>query len=157
MAGDQIDLRRTFDTAAELYDRARPGYPTALYDDLARLAGVGPGRHVLEIGCGTGKATVPLAERGCTIVGVELGAEMAAVARRRLARHSDVEILVAAFEELSLPSESFDLVLCATAFHWLDPAVRVTKAARVLRPGGWLALIGTHHVAGPPTSTTNHH
>src|SRR4051812_50087130 len=97
---DQAErLRTTFSEDAERYDRARPGYPTALYDDLARLAGVGPGCRVLEIGCGTGKATVPLAERGCTIVGVELGAEMAAVARRRLARHSDVEILVAPFEE----------------------------------------------------------
>src|SRR6266542_2199055 len=74
-------LRATFNQAADLYDRARPGYPPALFDDLAELAGVGPGCRVLEIGPGTGQATVPLAERGCHIVAVELGADLAAVAR----------------------------------------------------------------------------
>jgi SAM-dependent methyltransferase len=143
-----MELRRTFDTAAELYDRARPGYPAALFDDLSTLAGVGRGCRVLEIAPGTGQATEPLAERGCAIVAVELGAEMAAVARRRLARFPNVDIVVAPFEQFPLPAEPFDLVLCATAFHWLDPAVRIVKPARALRPGGALAVIDTHHVAG---------
>ncbi len=92
-------LRTTFDEDAERYDRARPGYPAAVFDDLAALAGVGPGCRVLEIGCGTGQATVPLAERGCEIVAVELGADLAAVARRRLAGFPKVRVEVAAFEE----------------------------------------------------------
>ena len=62
-APDRLELRQTFNQAAERYDRARPTYPPALFDDLARLAGIGPGCRVLEIGCGTGQATVPLAER----------------------------------------------------------------------------------------------
>jgi protein-L-isoaspartate O-methyltransferase len=78
---DRARLRATFDEAAERYDRTRPGYPPAVFDDLAELAGVGPGRRVLEIGPGTGQATVPLAERGCRIVAVELGAGLAAVAQ----------------------------------------------------------------------------
>jgi SAM-dependent methyltransferase len=103
---------------------------------------------VLEIGCGTGQATVPLAERGCRIVAVELGAELAAVARRNLARFPDVEVVTGAFEDWPLPSEPFDLVLSATAFHWIDPAIRVVKSADALRPGGTLATIATYHVAG---------
>nr|WP_239091584.1 methyltransferase domain-containing protein [Streptomyces sp. SID14478] len=141
-------MRRTFTQDAENYDRARPGYPPRIYDDLAELAGTGPGCRVLELGCGTGKATVPLAERGCRIVAVELGAELAALARRRLAGHPDVEVEVAAFEEWPLPPEPFDVVLAATSFHWIDPAVRVAKAADALRPGGTLATVSTHHVAG---------
>jgi len=141
-------LRTTFSEDAERYDRARPGYPAALYDDLAALAGVGPGCRVLEIGCGTGQATIPLAERGCQIVAVELGAELAEVARRNLARFPDVEVVPAPFEPWPLPAEPFDLVLSATAFHWIDPAVRVIKSADALRPGGALATIATHHVAG---------
>jgi SAM-dependent methyltransferase len=141
-------LRRTFDEAAELYDRARPGYPPAVFDDLAELAGIGPGRRVLEIGCGTGLATLPLAERGCAVVAVELGAGMAAVARRKLARFPEVRVVVSAFEEWPLPVEPFDAVVSATAFHWVDPAVRVVKAADALRPGGALATIATHHVDG---------
>jgi SAM-dependent methyltransferase len=144
--------RSTFDQAAELYDRARPRYPSALFDDLAELAGIGPGVRVLEIGPGTGQATVPLAERGCRVVAVELGPDLAAVARRNLARFPAVEVVTAAFEDWPLPPEPFDVVLAATAFHWIDPAVRVARAADALRPGGALATIATHHVAGGDAS-----
>lgn len=149
MAGPgRESLRETFDEDPELYDRARPGYPREVFDDLARLAGIGPGCRVLEIGCGTGQATVPLAERGCEIVAVEVGANMAAVARRNLARFPGVQVIVSAFEDWPLPAEPFDTVISATAFHWLDPGVRVTKAADALRPGGALATVATHHIAG---------
>ena len=141
-------LRSTFDQAAELYDRARPRYPAALFDDRVDLAGIGPGARVLEIGPGTGQATVPLAERGCRVVAVELGADLAGVARRKLARFPAVEVVTAAFEDWPLPREPFDMVLAATAFHWVDPAVRVDKAADALRPGAALATVATHHVAG---------
>ncbi|MBO2449155.1 methyltransferase domain-containing protein [Actinomadura barringtoniae] len=138
----------TFNEAAELYDRARPGYPAEMFDDLASLAGAGPGCRVLELGPGTGQATVPLAERGCHITAVELGAEMARVARRNLARFEHVEVVTSAFEDWTLPAEPFDVVVSATAFNWIDPVVRVTKAADALRDGGVLATIATHHAAG---------
>lgn len=143
-------LRETFTQDAELYDRARPGYPLALFDDLAELTGIGPGCRVLEIGCGTGKATVPLAERGCRIVAVELGEQMAALARRTLAGFPGVEVVTCAFEDWPLPDEPFDLVFCATAFHWIDPAVRVAKSADALRIGGALATVATHHAKDGP-------
>jgi SAM-dependent methyltransferase len=145
---ERARLRQTFDEDAERYDRARPEYPPALFDDLATLACIGPRCRVLEIGCGTGQATVALAERGCAIVCVELGANMAAVARRKLARFGSVRVEVAAFEDWPLPSQPFDIVLAATAFHWLDPAVRVGKCADALREGGALATVATHHIAG---------
>ncbi|WP_329384645.1 class I SAM-dependent methyltransferase [Streptomyces sp. NBC_01716] len=141
-------LSRTFDEDAELYDRARPGYPPELFDDLDALAGTGPGRRVLEVGAGTGKATVPLAERGCRITAVELGANMAAVARRNLARFGSVEVVTADFETWPLPLEPFDAIVSATAFHWIDPAVRMVRAADALRAGGALAVVATQHVAG---------
>jgi SAM-dependent methyltransferase len=114
---------------------------------LARLAGTGRGCRVLEIGCGTGQATLPLAEQGCEIVAVELGAELAAVARRKLERFP-VDVQNSTFEDWPLPAEPFDLVIAATSFHWVDPLVRVTKSADALRPGGALATIVTEHVAG---------
>src|SRR5215212_6661519 len=88
-------LRATFQEVPELYDRARPTYPDALFDDLEEMAGLRPGSRVLEIGPGTGKATVSLAGRGYGITGVELGADLAAVARRNVPQ---VEIVVADFE-----------------------------------------------------------
>jgi SAM-dependent methyltransferase len=144
---DYVRLRETFNEDAERYDRARPRYPVRMFDDLA-AAGVAPGARVLEIGCGTGQATVALAERGYRIVAVELGPDMAAVARRNLAAFDSVEVVTAAFEEWPLPGEPFDVVFSATAFHWVDPAVRVAKSADALRPGGVLATVATHHIAG---------
>ncbi|MFJ5074192.1 class I SAM-dependent methyltransferase [Streptomyces sp. NPDC088553] len=144
----RVRLSRTFDEDAELYDRARPGYPPDLYDDLAELGGAGPGSRVLEIGCGTGQATAPLAERGFRITAVEAGPGMAAVARRNLAGATGVEVVTADFESWPLPEDPFDVVLAATAFHWIDPAVRMTKAAEALRPGGALAVVRTQHVSG---------
>ena len=141
-------LRDTFDTVAERYDRARPSYPSALVRQLVRAAGLGPDRRVLEIGPGTGQLTRPLAETGCRLTAVELGPSLAAVARRHLAAYPQVDVVVGDFDRWSLPAEPFDLVVSATAFHWLDPDARVAKAADALRPGGLLALVTTHHVAG---------
>ncbi|BEL04362.1 class I SAM-dependent methyltransferase [Actinoplanes sichuanensis] len=146
---DRERLRCTFGQDAELYDRARPGYPTRLFQDLAELAGLNPQSRVLEIGCGTGRATRPIAQLGCDIVAVELNPEMAAAADRNLHHFPNLTIEVAPFETWTPPpATSFDLVVSATAFHWIDPAVRVHKAADLLRPGGTLALIDTDHVAG---------
>ncbi|MFF3750552.1 class I SAM-dependent methyltransferase [Streptomyces sp. NPDC002018] len=144
----RVRLSQTFDEDAELYDQTRPGYPSELYDDLAEFAGACPGSRVLEIGCGTGQATVPLAERGCRITAVEAGPSMAAVARRNLNGAAGVEIVTADFESWPLPEDSFDVVFAATAFHWIDPAVRMAKAAEALRPGGALAVVRTQHVRG---------
>jgi SAM-dependent methyltransferase len=148
MSDDRMRLRATFDSVAELYDRARPRYPAALFDDLARLAGVGPGCRVLEIGPGTGQLTVPLAERGCEIVAVELGPRLAAVARRNLRDFPAAEVVTGDFETWPLPAERFDLVIAATAAHWLDPAVATAKTAAALRPGGRIATVETHHIEG---------
>jgi cyclopropane fatty-acyl-phospholipid synthase-like methyltransferase len=139
-------LRTTFDEVADLYDRARPTYPEQAFDDLAELAGLRPGSRVLEIGCGTGQATLPLAQRGFAIVCVELGEQLAAVARRKLARFPAVEIVHACFEAWDGGDASFDAVVACTAFHWIAPDVRYAKSASLLRDGGALAVVATQHV-----------
>lgn len=141
-------LRDTFDEVAELYDRVRPRYPRSLVEELARAAGLGPGSRVLEIGPGTGQLTVPLAGFGCRLTAVELGPALAAVALRRLREFPSADVVVADFERWDVPREAFDLVVSATAFHWLDPARRVSRVADALRPGGLFALVTTHHAAG---------
>ena len=72
-------LRTTFEQVPELYDRARPSYPLEVFDDLAALARLAQAARIVEIGCGTGQATLPLAERGYQITCVELGEQLAAV------------------------------------------------------------------------------
>lgn len=145
---DRELLRATFGQDADLYDQARPGYPDQMFADLVQLAGLSPQSRVLEIGCGTGQATLPLARLGCTIVAVELSPDLAAVARRNLHDFPNVTIEVSPFEDWTPPATPFDLVLSATAFHWIDPDIRVDKTADVLRPGGTLAVIHSEHVAG---------
>lgn len=142
------EKRMTFNEVADLYDTIRPKYPPALFSDLIELSRLKPNGRILEIGAGTGIATLPLAERGYEIVAVEPGADLAAVARRKLSGFSNVTIAIDSFEDWPLPREPFDLVLSATAFHWVDPAVRYEKAARALRADGALAVFSYHHVAG---------
>ena len=122
----------------------RPDYPEALFDDLVALAGLTPGDRLLEVGCATGKATRPLARRGFRITCVELGTELAAVARENLARY-DVEVVLGQFEQWQ-PPEPFGLVYAATAWHWIDPDVRYQRAWQALRPGGHLAIWTADHV-----------
>lgn len=146
----RLHRRTTFDDDAERYARTRPTYPAALFDAFADAAGLRNGSRVLEVAPGTGQATVSMAERGWSVTAVELGAQMAALARRTVGAvpGAQVEVVVSPFEDWPLPAEPFDAVLCATAWHWLDPAVRARKAAAALRPGGVLAVVWSSHVAG---------
>jgi len=136
--------RRTFDLVADGYDAARPTYPVQLFADLVTLAGLKPGDRLLEIGCATGKATRPLLERGFSVVCIELGAQLAERARQNLIG-LPVEVHVGSFESWDGEPGAFDLVYAATAWHWLDPAIRYQKAHRLLRPGGHLAFWGALH------------
>ena len=83
-----------------------------------------------------------------SVTAVELGPALAAVARRNLAAYPRAEVVVCAFEDWPLPPEPFDAVVCATALHWFDPAAWVAKVCAALRPGGTVATVATHHVAG---------
>jgi cyclopropane fatty-acyl-phospholipid synthase-like methyltransferase len=102
-------LAATFDRAAELYQRARPEYPSELYDHLVAITGLAAGARLLEVGCATGKATRPVAQRGFRITCIEPGAALAAAARANLA-DSDVEVVEARFEDWTPAGEPFALV-----------------------------------------------
>lgn len=131
---DQRKLRTTFDSAATSYHRARPEYPEQLYDALVGAAGLDDHDRLLEIGAATGKATVPLARRGCRITCIEPGPSLAAQAHQNLAEFSDVHIVESTFESVDpAEHEPFDLVFAATAWE-------------LLRPGGHLAFWSATHV-----------
>jgi SAM-dependent methyltransferase len=136
------EQRFVFGEAADLYDRARAGYAPELVDDVLTYSGVDASRlRALEIGAGTGKATVAFAARGVEIVALEPDPAMAAVASGHCARFPRVSIAPTTFEDWPGETGGFDLLLAAQAWHWVDPSVRCVKAARALRPGGTLALL----------------
>ncbi|MFC7383998.1 class I SAM-dependent methyltransferase [Sphaerisporangium rhizosphaerae] len=139
-------LRATFDSAASLYQRARPDYPDELYSDLRAITGIEPPAHLLEVGCGPGTATPPLARAGFPITAVELGGALAEEARRRLAAFPGVSVITAPFEEWEPPAGvRFDLLYAATAWKWVDPTVKYAKAAALLPSGGHLAVWDAQH------------
>ncbi|MHB8635786.1 MAG: class I SAM-dependent methyltransferase [Fimbriimonadaceae bacterium] len=141
-------LRRaaSFNEAAEKYDRARPTYPDALYDELWRLANLGPEPDVVEVGCGTGQASASLARRGARLTCVEFGENMAALARRKLSRWPSASVVVSKFEDWDSRGEEHDLVFASASWHWIKPDVRYAKAASVLKPGASLAVVHSDHV-----------
>ncbi len=141
MADERSEQRRlSFGQVAELYEQARPSYPTALVDDVLAYAGIEVGDGVLDVGAGTGKATRLFAARGHRIVALEPSAEMAAIARRTCADHPSVEIVMSDFEHWPVPPVRFSLLISAQAWHWTDPGSRYGKARAVLRTGGALAV-----------------
>lgn len=135
------DYGRVFDEVAAEYDRIRPGYPAELVDRACRVAGLGDGDPVLEIGCGTGQLTRGLAARGLHVTALEPGANLIALARQNLDGAGTVTFTNARLEDASLPREHFRAVFSASALHWVDPKVSWRKIADVLVPGGTLALL----------------
>lgn len=139
---------RFFDLAPDLYRDARPGYPDEVFALLQDVCGLRSGSGVLEVGAGTGQATLPLLRLGAHVTAVEPGKALSEVLVRRASGYP-LTVIKATFEEASVGEAAFDLVVSATAFHWVDPEVRLSKAAAALRPGGWLALFW--NAFGDPT------
>ena len=134
-------LGSVFDLAAEAYDAVRPSYPPSLIDLTIERGDLAAGSRVLEVGCGTGKLTELLLERGLRVDAVDPGANMIAIAQQRVGQTPAVTFHPGRFEDVELPQQPFDAVFSATAFHWVDPAVGWAKAAAHLKAGGLLALL----------------
>lgn len=140
--------KQSFDEVADAYDAYRPSPPAEVVHQVVAAARVQPGSRVLEIACGTGQLSVPLAARGVDLIAVELGPHLAAHAERNLRTYTNARVVVSSFEDWALPSEPFDAVVCANAFHWLDADRRYAKSAAALRTGGHLTVLAVNHVRG---------
>jgi ADP-ribose pyrophosphatase YjhB (NUDIX family)/SAM-dependent methyltransferase len=138
---------RSFNDVAELYEAARPGYPTELYDDLLALARLRSGGSVLDIGCGTGKSTAPIARRGYSVCALDPAPAMLVVCRRMLADLPNVRYVESSFEEWS-PDRRFDLAISGTAFHWVDGSGPARLRAALLPRGAigifWHTFLNGH-------------
>ena len=130
-----------FDAVAEEYDRTRPVLPAEVFDDLMAIASLKPGDRVLEIGCGTGQATVPLARRGLTVTALEPGRRMAEIARANTVG-LDVVVEATDFESWRPADTPFDAVVAINSLHWVDAELRYAKPASLLRKDGFMAVGG---------------
>jgi SAM-dependent methyltransferase len=129
---------RGFDRVAEQYERGRPGYAPAAVAFLARTLRLRPGRTVVELGSGTGKFSRALRPTGTALVAIEPVAGMRAVFRRVV---PEVAVVPGTAEAIPLPDGFADVVVAAQSFHWFRGSAAVGEIARVLRPGGALALV----------------
>lgn len=144
-------LRHLFNQVPDVYDRVHPTYPDELLVDLASISAFSSRSEVLEVGCGTGQATRSLAALGCAVTAVELGEAMAEVARHRLAQFTNVTVETASFETWNDRGRDFDLLVAASSWHWIDPSVGWMRAHRLLRPDGWMAVMGHVVIRVPGT------
>ncbi len=133
-----VSGRVGFQSGSEVYERARPGYPDEAVSHLEAVAGLGTGSRILDIAAGTGKLTRKLVTDGIECVAVEPSASMRAEFRRCV---PGTPVVAGVAESIPVRDSSFDAAVVAQAFHWFEPEVALPEVARVLRSGGWLALI----------------
>jgi SAM-dependent methyltransferase len=143
-SGEEFAVRaRSFGAVAREYDLARPSYPSELVDDIVALL---PGRDVVEVGAGTGKATVLFGACGLAMTCIEPDPQMAAVLAENTAQLPNVTVIVSAFEDFQ-PAGLFDGLIAAQSWHWTSPEHRWLKAASMLREGGVIALFWNRELA----------
>lgn len=128
----QREVAESFGVDAARYDRTRPRYPAALVE---WIVGHSPGPALLDVGAGTGITSRAFRDAGCRVLGVEPDARMA-----DFARATGIDVEVSTFEDWDPAGRTFDAVAAGQAWHWVDPVAGAAAAARVLRPGGLLAL-----------------
>lgn len=122
-----------FSSVATGYRAFRPGYPPALFEWLAAAA---PGRErAVDLGCGTGQASVGLARHFDEVIALDPSAEQLASAER----HPRVSYRVAQAEATGLPDGCADLVVAGQAFHWFDHPRLQPELERIARPGAVFA------------------
>ena len=131
-----------FGEVAEVYDRYRPSYPASLVDAVLAFSDLGHDSitPVLEVGAGTGKASVLFAARGLKLTCVEPSPTMAAIARQNLQAFPLAEVVQASFEDWQPAPHAYGLLYAAQSWHWISPQLRSTKAHQALRPEGTIAL-----------------
>lgn len=138
---DQTFGRRAFGFDPGGYHTARPSYPGWVFEVLCERCGLAPNAATFEIGPGTGTATRRLLELGANpLVAIEPDDRLAAFLRETIPNEA-LTVVVSTFEQAMLREASFDLGISATAFHWLNEGLALKKAAKLLRPGGWWAMV----------------
>lgn len=123
------------------YVKYRPDYPASLRDYLVECCGLSPDHVVADIGSGTGLLTQPFLEHGNRVYGVEPNANMRGAAEDFLQAYSNFESVVGQAEATTLEPDSVDWIVAGQAFHWFDQQAACHEFSRILKPGGWVALI----------------
>ena len=142
---------KSFERGVAEYEQLRPEFPEALFASIREKAGTRLSGRVLEVGAGTGRATLPLVRTGVAIDVVEPSAQMLSVLSDRLdaeGYRDRVDLREATFEDVD-PRARYDVVIAAQSFHWADPATRWSRLGCLIRPDGRAFLFWTGWTINP--------
>ncbi|QWU16216.1 Methyltransferase domain-containing protein [Paenibacillus sophorae] len=135
-----MDLRLKFNEDVLNYDKMRPTYVKELFHDVIQFSNLNNSKKALEIGIGTGQATLPFLYTGCKVTAIELGESLANFSAEKFSEFANFNVINHDFESVALDHNHYDLVYSATAFHWIPQEIGYTKVYQLLRNGGVLAL-----------------
>ena len=155
--GWEPENRKHFDDIVDAYDRRRSDYPNELYDDIFKYSAVeidvesqhfqNSNLKALEIGAGTGKATVPFLDAAYNVTAVEIGANMSAFLQDKFKENKNFCVINSSFEDVILEDNNYDMIYAASAFHWVDPKIGCPKVFRLLKSGGTVAMFRFNAIA----------
>ena len=137
------DLRLLFDTVPEAFDRYRTRYCPELFTVLIEQSRTTAASSVLELGPGTGQATEPLLNTGCTYTGIELGRNFAGVLRKKYGARANFHLIHDDFITHDFRDEKFELIYSAATIQWIPEETAFSKTFELLKPGGMLAMFLT--------------
>ena len=140
-----MERKYSFNEIPELYESMRPLYPAAMMDDIQQVSQIPQLGRILEIGCGTGQATLPWAKKGYVMTCLDLGEQTIAFVKNKMAAYHKVQFIHADFETWEFDDRSFDLVIAGSAFHWINGEIGYPKLSRILKPTGYVALFWNMH------------
>ncbi len=138
------NLASTFNTVATKYDQFRPDYPDELYQTIFDDIEINSLSQVVEIGIGSGQATLPILKKGCSLIAVERGEELSKLCLEKFATYPNFKIITKKFEDIAFPRNQYDLVYAATSFHWIEESIGYSKVYAMLKSGGVFARFANH-------------
>ncbi len=135
----------SFDRAAEAYELYRPRYPDVFFKEIFQKVGMGSNPRILEIGCGTGKATESFKSLDCILTAIDPGANLIKIASKKFSNSPHINFICSPFEKY-VCAEKFDLVFAAESFHWLEPNTRLKKISGLLKNDAAISIIWNKHI-----------
>ncbi|OFZ24592.1 MAG: hypothetical protein A2381_13965 [Bdellovibrionales bacterium RIFOXYB1_FULL_37_110] len=135
------DLKHTFNDIAKYYDQTRPTYPNQIFEDIIRLTKINTESKLLEVGCGTGQATVQFARKGFNLHAIDIGENLIEIAKQNCKPFNNTRFEHISLEEHAKTNNQYDLIFSACAFHWIPVEIRYELASKVLKDNGHLSII----------------
>ncbi|MSR86108.1 class I SAM-dependent methyltransferase [Candidatus Woesearchaeota archaeon] len=133
-------LGQSYKKVGESYHIGRRDYPKKLIEDIIKISNLNKESLILDMGCGTGKSTIPFAKRGYRIIGIDISEDMLKVAKNLSTNYKTAKYKTVSFEKFHSLNDSFDLILAASAIHWVHPEIAYKKIAKMLKKEGHIAI-----------------